>query len=212
MTTATLSDRYVSNGNWRGGRCFVLCGGPSVSSLDISRLRGQRVITINSSAFTWPDADFLLFTDQRWWTRWRTRVIQEFRGRVIAVTPMHRANYYQLMERARMSGISMDPSRLACSHTTVTAAINLAVHELAGHGEVGMLGLDGKDAPDGRSWHHEPHPEGWGRNPERYVHHGVALGLVAADVASMTSVRVYNCNPDAAHKMFPYRSFEEMTA
>src|SRR5262245_11725062 len=34
---------------WRGYRCFLIGGGPSLKAFDFSRLRGQRTIAINRS-------------------------------------------------------------------------------------------------------------------------------------------------------------------
>lgn len=168
------------------------------------------MIVVNSSFRAVPDADYLIFADRRWWDHNRTEVVRDFRGKVVALSPMGRGDHYSLLQRTRMSGLTEDPRYVAVWHTTVTAAINLACHLLGWQGEVGMLGLDGQDAPDGRMWHHEPHPAGWPINRRRYHHHGEALELVA-EYLEGTEVRAYQCNPVAAHKMFLYRSFEEMT-
>lgn len=209
MTTATTMDKFRVKPDWAGGQCFIVCGGPSVLDLDLEKLRGRHVIVVNSSYITVPDADYLVFADKRWWTEHSERVMRNFHGRVIALTPMGRGDHYVLMERTRMSGLTPDPRHLAVWHTTATAAINLACHLLDWRGEIGLLGLDGCDRDD-KMWHHEPHPRGWPVNARRYQYHGEALGLVAAHLRD-TGVNAFQCNPRAAHQMFPQRSFEEMT-
>lgn len=189
---------------WVGESCFIVCGGPSVSDLDLSKLAGRRVIVVNSSCFTCPDADFLVFADKRWWLHNEARIAREFRGQPVAITPMLPSNRYHLLERQRSSGLALHPQRLALWHTTVTAATNLAVN--LGVAEINYLGLDGADRGD-RMWHHEPHP--WKPNPNRYDHHRVAMEKVAADLSKI-AVRAHNANPEAAFKMFPHRPFEEM--
>jgi len=210
MARTTPTDRWRVPGDWRGDVCFIICGGPSVSDHDLSRLSGRRVIAINSSMFTYPSADYGIFADHHWWTEWKSRAVAEFQGRVVTMDPMRRGIYLHLLHRARQSGLTRDPRYVAVWHTTTTAAINLACHLLDWSGEIGLLGLDGEDR-DGRSWHHDPHPEGWPRSAKRYHFHGLALQAVA-DFLAATGVRAYNCNPRAAHRMFPHRSFEEMTA
>lgn len=209
MTVATAQDLLRVQPDWAGGRCFVVCGGPSVSDLDLGKLRGQHVIVVNSSFRAVPRADYLVFADRRWWDHNCKDVISDFCGRAVALTPMGRGDHYMLMQRTRMSGLTPDPRYLAVWHTTVTAAINLACHLLGWRGEIGLLGLDGCDT-DGKMWHHEPHPEGWPINARRYQHHGEALDLVAAYLKD-TKVRVFQCNPVSKHQMFPHRSFEDMT-
>lgn len=201
----TASDT-IEPGIWRASKCFIVCGGPSVADHDLARLNGHRVIVVNSSFQTVPQADYLIFADRRWWDKWRHDVVRDFRGRVVAITPMGRDPHYTLLTRKRMSGLYPHHSGLALHHTTVTAAINLACHLMGWEGEIGLLGLDGQDRGE-KSWHHEPHP--WKQNPSRYEHHAEALSLVAR--ALPPHMRAYNCNPTAAHTMFPHRSFEEMT-
>lgn len=204
-TPMTASDT-IEPGIWRASKCFIVCGGPSVADHDLARLNGHRVIVVNSSFQTVPQADYLIFADRRWWDKWRHDVVRDFRGRVVAITPMGRDPHYTLLTRKRMSGLYPHHSGLALHHTTVTAAINLACHLMGWEGEIGLLGLDGQDRGE-KSWHHEPHP--WKQNPSRYEHHAEALSLVAR--ALPPHMRAYNCNPTAAHTMFPHRSFEEMT-
>jgi hypothetical protein len=116
---------------------------------------------------------------------------------------MLKSGDYHLMKRQRTSGISSARDTLAVWHTSVTASINLAVH--LGCNEINLVGLDGKER-GGQHWHHEPHP--WQSNINRYTFHGEALEFVARDLKKL-GIAAYNCNPDAAHKMFPFRSFEE---
>lgn len=205
MTTASNIDRWSVPNAWQGGKCFIVCGGPSVADHDLSKLNGHRVIVINSSFQALPNADYLIFADRRWWEKWRKEIERDFNGLVVALTPMGRGDHYVLLERKRMSGLYPNPTGVAMWHTTTTAAINLACHLLGWQGEIGFLGLDGGDR-DGKSWHHEPHI--WAQNPKRYEHHREALELVAK--ALPAGVRAYNCNPNAAHQMFPHKPFEEM--
>lgn len=194
--------------DWVGETCFVLCGGPSVGDLDLSRLAGRRVIAVNTSMFTYPLADYGVFADKHWWTRWQQRAKAQFCGRVVALTPMRPSPDYLLLERCRMGGVASDPRHLAIWHTVATPAVNLAVH--LGARTINFLGLDGCDR-DGRQWHHEDHPSDWHRNAHRYDYHREAMEHVAVALERL-GVKAFNSNPHAAHRMFPHKPFEEMLA
>lgn len=185
---------------WPGESCFIVCGGESVASLDLSRLRGRRIIVINSSFYAIQDADFLVFSDERWWRRHCADARRLFRGRIVTITGMRPSPHYLLLERQRSGGLSPDPRRLALWHTTTCAATNLAVH--LGASVINFLGLDGCGG-----WHHQPHD--WKSVTNKFDFHGLALQALVEPLHSL-GVRAYNANPASAHRMFPHRSFEEM--
>lgn len=186
---------------WSDETCFVVCGGESVGELDLSRLAGRRVIAINNSGFSVPDADFLVFSDRRWWDKHRGRVLAEFRGQIVTVTPMRPSPEYRLLERARMSGLTPDPRHLPVWHTTTTTAINLAVH--LGARVINCLGLDGRGG-----WHHDPHE--WKQTNKKFEYHALALRALVAPLRLMgIEARV---TPASAYDFFPRVGYEEMLA
>lgn len=56
----------LSDGSWGGQRCFVVGCGPSLQGFDFERLRGEKVITINTAFFFVPFADISISADARW--------------------------------------------------------------------------------------------------------------------------------------------------
>jgi hypothetical protein len=58
-----LTDK-LSDGAWRGSRCFLIGGGPSLIGFDFNRLRGEHIITINRAIEYTPFAD--LFYSMDW--------------------------------------------------------------------------------------------------------------------------------------------------
>lgn len=182
---------------------FVIAGGPSVNSVDLDRLRGHRVVAVNSSYTKYPNADALVFTDLRWWKLHEHRVRETFRGEIITVTPNDK-RYHGLtvLERQRSSGISTDSTRLACWHTSMTAAFNMIA--LRGARAIGALGLDG----DG-DWHHEPHPAKWGVNKNKFKFHAEALRAIVEPLRA-ADCWVLNLNPDSKHAMFPFATLDEV--
>lgn len=195
---------------WIGETALVVAGGPSLRGFDFTRLSGRRVIAVNDSCYSVPNADYLVFTDYRWWKKHARRVRAEFRGQVVTLTPV-RPDFENLLvlERQRSGGVSANPARLAWLHTTLTSACNLA--GLLGASRAGLLGADGSDASDGVSWHHAPHPSKWGRNPRRYRHHASALRELAGPLAAL-GCTTYNLNPASTYDAFPKMTFEEFVA
>jgi hypothetical protein len=192
---------------WKDETAFIIGGGPSVSIEPVHRLKGRRVIVINSSYTAAPWADFLVFTDARWWTKHRQRVKHVFEGEVVTIKPTRGQGFDHVCERQRSGGLSPNPRYLVCFHTTMTTAINLAVH--LGVRGIGILGLDGQDAPDGRKWHHEPHPSGWLVNPRRYEHHATALAGLVEPLKAL-GVRTYVTNPESACTTFPHKPLADL--
>lgn len=190
--------------DWEGETVFVVAGGPSVSQHDVDRLRGRRVVAVNSSYEKTPWADALVFTDLRWWRQHQSRVRATFQGQVVTVVPPKNDLYDGLLvlSRQRSSGISTDPTRLAWWHTSMTTALNMVA--LRGATRIGVLGLDGKGG-----WHHEPHPELWGSHPRRYHFHGVALEAQVAPLRAF-GVEVFNLNQNSTHKMFSFSTLDQM--
>ncbi len=192
--------------DWEGETVFVIAGGPSVTQADVDRLRGQRVVVINSSYACAPWADALVFTDLRWWRAHRVEILKVFAGEVITITP--HSHYHDphllVLERQRSSGLSHDTSRLVCWHTSVTTTINMIA--LRGATRIAMLGLDGEG-----DWHHEAHPKAWGRNANKFRYHGEALRELIEPLAAI-KVEVFNLNRNSKHDMFPFTDLDELIA
>ena len=117
---------------------------------------------------------------------------------------MNKGIHY-VLDRQRSGGLSPDPARLACWHTTVTSAVNLAVH--LGARTIGALGLDGCNAANGQNWHHAPHPMAWGRNVHRYKLHRDALASLTDPLRALGR-GLYRTNPQSAHVDVPYMTID----
>jgi len=107
-----------------------------------------------------------------------------------------------VLDRQRSSGLSNDPTRLTCYHTTMTTAVNLAV--LRGASRIAILGLDGKG-----TWHHAPHPQNWGYNKGKFQFHADAL-IALVDPLKTLGIEIYNLNPESNHKMFPFGTMDDI--
>jgi 2-polyprenyl-3-methyl-5-hydroxy-6-metoxy-1,4-benzoquinol methylase len=145
---------------WAGETVFIICGGPSVAFEDLSLLKGRRVIVINSSFTAYPNADYLIFADIRWWKHNEKKVRSDFMGKIVSVSRMANGpgihNLNRVKPNKENGGLSTDPAGVTIERTTTQSAINLAIH--LGASRIVLIGADmGRDV-DGKTHHHDPHP------------------------------------------------------
>lgn len=58
---------FIPSGSWKGRRCFILGGGPSLKGFDFSRLNGELVIACNRAFESFPEATIMIAQDTRLW-------------------------------------------------------------------------------------------------------------------------------------------------
>lgn len=167
--------QWIIKPDWRGETVFVIAGGPSVAEQRIERLKGRRVIAINSSYEAVPWADVLYFADRRWYfEHWQRKGFRAFAGLKVSCNnwPTVRANTEVNWLRRVVPnfdpkhgpvgpGIADDPGAVVSNRTSLQGGINIAVHR--GAARIVLLGADMDRAPDGRTHHHSPHP--WRNKP-----------------------------------------------
>lgn len=176
---------------WDGEACFIIGGGASVLTQDLSLLGGRRVIAINSSCWTYPAADYVFFADQRWW-RWNWQRLAPFAGRLVTCADNDRPEVKRL-KRNYPPGLSTDPKAVTTKWTSMQGAINLAV--LLGAHPLVTLGLDGKGGS-----HHAPHP---------VAPKAGAFNLQKADLVTVVGplkemdIPLYNASPGSAVSLWP---------
>lgn len=196
---------------WEGETAFVLAGGASVKGIDLSPLKGRRVIAINSAVLAWPDADVLFFADARWWSDpprgWKAD-IGRFAGRVVTTSGGGPVDVTRLMKIDPANGIALAPTQLALARTSVTGAINLAVH--LGCRRVALLGVDGRNGEAGERHHHgAAYP--WPFIKGSFDLHRTEFQAVAPSIAR-AGVEVINANPASAIDVWPKTGFEDAIA
>ena len=92
-------------------------------------------------------------------------------------------------------------------NTTLTAAINLAVHLAAG--KIVLLGIDQKTQPDGRHWHHAPHP--WKSTANCWQRQQSDLPKIATDLQAI-NIPCVNASPGSALALWPIVNLEDHVA
>ena len=210
---------------WTGETCFIIAGGPSAADAGVELLAPdaaaasrtsfggaaeRKVIAINSSYGIAPFADILFFADPRWWRGEPERgnighrdrpEFHAFLGgasrgpRLVTTSPHVHDDRVLRLRRGAPPGLAVDRSTVTLCWTSVTAAMNIAVH--LGVACIVLVGVDGGPGPppDFRTHHHEPHP--WPARAENW-------GKQAADLASLAEplaargITVLNASPNSA--------------
>lgn len=184
---------------WAGETVFILAGGPSVLEEDLSLLRGRRVIAINSAWHTWPKADVLFFGDARWWTSYQPK---GFRGLLVTVANLAHPGPKRL-GKTKPEQVSFDPQFVSMQASSVTGAINLAMHY--GSKRIVLLGVDGQEV-DGRRHHHGVRYI-WAVKPTAFEKHAAEFRLIAPSIARV-GVEIINCSPVSTLKIWPKATLE----
>lgn len=198
---------------WKGETVFVVGGGPSVAYQRPHRLKGKRVIVINSSYETCPFADFLFFGDQRWHVEHRERpAFKAFLargGRVVTVSHPSGGPYLLKLRRivptSEANGLTVTRTGLSSQKTSFQGAINLAA--MLGASKIILLGLDGRRSEQGMSHHHTPHK--WPTKPGdiTWVRQRSQLQFIVKPLADR-GIKVFNTCPYSTFPWWPYAPLE----
>jgi hypothetical protein len=167
---------------WVGETAFIVGGGPSLRGVDLSVLKGQRVIAINSSYEAVPFADFLIFSDYRWWDHHQSRM-GNFSGRIVCASRTPSDARLLMVKRKIPPGLDQPNDCLPVQFTSTTGAMALAIK--LGAKKLVLLGIDGRNDADGKTHHHKSHPwqivPGWEQKHrtdlEKMVHPLKTLGI-----------------------------------
>ncbi|RWF52057.1 MAG: hypothetical protein EOS50_26115 [Mesorhizobium sp.] len=194
--------------DWPGETVFVLASGPSVKQLDLSLLKGRRVIAVKSSWLHWPAADVLFFADGRWWTEKRLRPSADAFAGLIVTTAMEIGDpRVKRIKKIIPTHLSANPGEVALARTSTTGAINLAIH--FGAKRIVLLGVDAKLGANGQRHSHGltwPWPKGG--QPQAFADQLAEYRAIAPSAVKM-GVEIVNANPDSAVQVWPRLKFED---
>ena len=137
---------------WPGNTCFLLGGGPSLKDVDVSKLKGKRVIAINNAYKLAPWADVCFFMDSGWFRQHR-KGLREFTGLKITLASAIKDKTIKQMGRGAKSGLHPDNRMLNHGGNAGHCSINLAVH--FGATRICLLGFDMKMDKKEHNWHRE---------------------------------------------------------
>jgi hypothetical protein len=223
-TTVPLSrsvHRVLPDGSWKGQRCFLVGGGPSLKGFDFKRLVGERVIAINRAFLDCPFADLLFFMDKNRFHRWviegrlgdRTRrAFRDFKGLKVFLYMNHDINDVWYVPRAGRKGIPVS-LKDGIHHGTNSGYAALQIAICLEASPVYLLGYDmshevnekGKEVAN----YHEAYPE----QPPEKTTHSFMKGFIDLSVDLSVKghpVRIINLNPNSGLRCFPFGDIEEV--
>ena len=207
----------IQDGAWKGQRCFIVGGGPSLRGFDFGRLRGERVIAINRAYEFYPEADVMFAMDPRlyeWITTGqlgdeaRTR-FEAFSGIKVWMLLSGVRDWpgVQFIDSLGMDGLT-DSIRTGLYHGNNSgyAALNLAV--ALGADPIYLLGYDCMgNGKGGQAWYHDGYPERQGEHVYGdFVGHFEKLAPQIAE----RGVQVVNLNSDSALRCFRFGDIAEI--
>ena len=208
----------LEDGAWRGERCFIIGGGPSLSGFDFERLRGKgRIIATNKSYLDVPFADILFFMDgsktsfyglvksgrlasgclEKW---------KAFQGHKVFLNIVGRKydDVYSIRALGRV-GLSMSLKKgLYHGNNSGAGALGLAICLRAN--PIYLLGIDGK-FEGGKSHYHGGYPS---KHPESVYKSFVGQFEKAGRLIAQKGFKVVNLNPGSAVRCFPFSTIEEV--
>ncbi|TIN41388.1 MAG: hypothetical protein E5Y10_22875 [Mesorhizobium sp.] len=193
---------------WPGETVFVLAAGPSTNALDLSRLRGRRVIAVKSAWKVFAAADVLFFADGRWWREKALRPgVDDFAGLIVTTAMEIGDPRVKKMKKVAPTALAEKSDTVALARSSTTGAINLAIH--FGAKKIVLLGVDAKLAPDGTRHNHGlkwPWPKG--ATAEAFADQAREFATIAPSAVKL-GVEIVNANPDSAIKTWLRLKFEE---
>jgi hypothetical protein len=187
---------------WPGRTVFILGGGPSLKSVDVDRLRGQRVIAVNNAYKLGAWIDVVFFGDLRW-MQWHEDGLRQFPGLKVSAHEGHlsalgRALGVRVVRKKNSpEGIFKDPALLAWNANSGACAINLAVH--FGAKRIILLGFDMHKVDGQNNWHSE-HKNAPTHDP--YMKFLARFPAIAESLKRL-GIECINATPGSALTAFP---------
>lgn len=205
----------LNDGDWRGYRCFILGGGPSLIGFDFARLIGEKTIATNRMFESAPFADILFSMDQRFYRWVNTNALgattrerfATFSGIKLWLDTMNLRYDSSIYYVRGLHAQRFPPSlKTGVWHGANSGYGALQVAMALGASPIYLLGYDMKHA-DGRSHSHSGYPI-----PQRphQVDHFRRPFEAQAPLITQSGIRVVNLNPDSALRCFEFSTFAEV--
>lgn len=199
---------------WEGRDVFILGGGPSVRDLDLSLLRGQRVIGINQ-AFELGACDICFFGDYRWF-EWNLEELRSYTGLIVtccdtmAKEPEKKPRWVKLLQRINRFGICQRADSLFWNTNSGATAIGLAHH--LGAKRIILLGFDMKQvegAPNGGNNWHDKHARFFTPRKGIFNKFQKPWPAIKHD-AERLNIEIINATEGSALTVFPHQPLAEL--
>ncbi len=203
---------------WKGETVAILASGPSLTREMADLLRGKvRVIAVNNQGIPThynnvlepalaPWADVLYAADAKWWNCYKDRALA-FQG--LKVTLKSAVPFKEVLSLNQSPQRVFDerPTHIASGGNSGYQALHLAVH--FGAKQIWLCGFD-MVSSDKRRHNHDNHPPRLNSRPN-FSSWLFAFNRLAPLLAAK-GIKVWNCSPKSALKMFPKADLRHLVA
>lgn len=193
---------------WQDGECYIIGGGPSVNSTDLSLLKGRRVIAVNQ-AYKLGRFDVLFYGDCPWWQRERDN-LTDWPGLIVhACCNWEGIGRVKRIKRTKAIGpMEKNPALLAWNLSSGACAINLAVH--FGVKRIVLIGFDMRKVDGETNFHHDHphHKRKQGKSYNPYARFLQPFPVIAKSLQQL-GIECINATPGSALEVFPIMTLEE---
>ena len=208
----------LTDGQWKGKRCFVVGGGPSLKGFDFRVLKGDHVIVVNRAYIDVPFADVFFTEDLRFIEKYSKRDDwKAFKGvKVIhsldpTYTPMFLKCDPDLFiiekEEERCWSKSLHDG-LSYNSNSGIGALNLA--DILGADPIFLLGFDCRGEGRYISNYHDDYPREWRTGGEQYRNFAADFKYwVAPHLRHRRVVSVINPTFPSALEHWPTMTFQD---
>lgn len=206
---------------FKGETVFCVASGPSLTQALADKLKGRRVIVVNSSCMLAPWADVLFFTDSGWYDA-RKELVENWPGLIVTMSRQAKRELPGKVKRVKSIGDPTFPPRLpgpaktpgfpppgsveiqqgrTSGHTAVSLAIAL------GAVRVPLVGYD-MQVVNGREHFHSEYKGP--RDLTLYEKEFKNSFNGWNDAAQNSGVSIINCTPGSAITEFPFADLDEV--
>jgi hypothetical protein len=197
------------DGAWRGQRCFIVGGGPSLKGFDFGRLRGERVIAINKAFFDVPWADIMFSMDRGFLDSVTSgelgedcrEAFQAFEGAPLWLDIFHSSyppGIYSLPSAGKIGWTRSLTEGLFHGQNSGYGALGLAL--ILGADPIYLLGFDCSKGPRGETHYHDGYPCGLKQEDLDTFRSDFEAGAPLLPPGR----QVINLNPNSALKCFEF--------
>ena len=205
--------QVMQDGAWKGRRCFILGGGPSLKGFDFSQLKGELVIGVNRAYEKFP-CSILFATDENYY-QWLTegkmgaearKKFDEFEGYKVWLEIKKRFKGTYSVQGLNGKGLSFSMKQgIYHGENSGFGALNLAV--CLGANPIYLLGYDMKGKGGLQDWWHKGYPQTQGEGVYKkfmpYFDH-------VAPILEEKGIEVRNMNRDSALRCFKFADLKQV--
>lgn len=191
---------------WRGA-AHIVGGGPSLKDFPFERLRGKKVIAINSAFEDLPFAQFCYFMDYSWWN-WNKVKIRSFSGVMVTTHSLVEDTFVRFVKPAPED--SLGKGQDTCMRGRCSGQGAIAFAEKLGATEIFLHGFDMKVDENGVHNYHSRHKRSV--NEGNYQNRFLPQFPILKKLLDSRGVKVYNATEDSELKIFEMVSREKALA